>query len=76
VPITASLPYTWYDTPNLHFLSIRDFIHFCRDEEITIEKRVYLAKNNRVRVFPNLLAYDGLFVLTCPRRTGQNATSE
>ena len=75
VPITASLPYTWYDTPNLHFLSIRDFIHFCRDEEITIENRAYLTKKNTLKVFPNLLAYNGLFVPTRPRRTGQAATS-
>ena len=75
VPITASLPYTWYDTPNLHFLSIRDFIHFCRDEEITIEKRAYLTKKNTLKIFPNLLAYNGLFVLTCQRRIGEAATS-
>ena len=76
VPITASLPYTWYDTPNLHFLSIRDFIHFCRDEEIPIVKKVFLTKNSRVKVFPNLLAYNGLFVLACPRRTGRAAASD
>jgi len=76
VPITASLPYTWHDTPNLHFLSIRDFIHFCRDEEIPIEKKVFLTKESRVKIFPNLLAYNGLFVLTCPRRTGRAAVSD
>ena len=76
VPITPSLPYTWYDTPNLHFLSIRDFIHFCRNEEITIEKRAFLTKKNTLKAFPNLLAYNGLFVLTCPKRTVQASTSE
>ena len=75
VPITASLPYTWYDTPNLHFLSMRDFIHFCRDERITIEHRVFLTRNAAVKILPNLLAYNGLFVLACPRRTGEAATS-
>lgn len=75
VPITASLPYTWYDTPNLHFLSMRDFIHFCRDERITIEHRVFLTRNATVKILPNLLAYNGLFVLFCPRRRGEAATS-
>ncbi len=75
VPITASLPYTWYDTPNLHFLSMRDFIHFCRDERITIEHRVFLTRNATVKILPNLLAYNGLFVLSCPRRRGEAATS-
>jgi methionine biosynthesis protein MetW len=64
VPITASLPYTWYDTPNLHFLSIRDFKHFCRDEKIRIEKRYFLKKDSTVRFFPNLIAYNGLFLLS------------
>ncbi len=64
VPITASLPYTWYDTPNLHFLSIRDFKQFCRDEKIRIEKRYYLKKDSTVRILPNLVAYNGLFVLS------------
>jgi methionine biosynthesis protein MetW len=64
VPITASLPYTWYDTPNLHFLSIRDFKQFCRDEKIRIEKRYFLKKDSTVRFFPNLIAYNGLFLLS------------
>jgi len=74
VPITASLPFTWYDTPNLHFLSIRDFIRFCRAERITIERRIFLSKNRTVRILPNLLAYNGLFMLSCPQRTGETAT--
>jgi methionine biosynthesis protein MetW len=75
VPITASLPYTWYDTPNLHFLSMRDFIHFCRDERIIIERRIFLTRNSTVKLLPNLFAYNGLFVLSCPRRKGGPATS-
>ena len=67
VPITASLPFTWYDTPNLHFLSLRDFIRFCRAERIRIEQRIYLTKRSTVKFFPNLFAYNGIFVLSCPR---------
>ena len=29
-PVNASLPYQWYDTPNLHFFSIADFFEYCR----------------------------------------------
>ena len=29
MPVTKSLPYTWYNTPNLHMCSIKDFYHFC-----------------------------------------------
>jgi methionine biosynthesis protein MetW len=70
VPITASLPYTWYDTPNLHFLSIRDFIRFCREERIIIESRIFLSEKRTIHLCPNLRAYNGLFVLYCPVRTG------
>ena len=72
VPITASLPYTWYDSPNLHFLSIRDFIHFCREERIIIERKIFLSENRTIHLCANLRAYNGLFVLYCPVRTGES----
>jgi methionine biosynthesis protein MetW len=63
VPITPSLPFTWYDTPNLHFLSIRDFQDFCRQEQISIIRSYFLAGSRNIRLLPNLRAYDALFVL-------------
>jgi methionine biosynthesis protein MetW len=64
VPVTPSLPYEWYDTPNLHFLSIPDFQEYCKKREIQIERSAFIAKNNKVRLFPNLLAETGLFLLS------------
>ncbi len=43
-PVTASLPYQWYETPNLHFLSISDFFAFCREKGITIERCEYIGR--------------------------------
>ncbi len=63
VPVTHSLPYSWYDTPNLHFLSIRDFIQFCRKENIRIIDRIFTGKKRIIRFMPNLFAYNGIFVL-------------
>jgi methionine biosynthesis protein MetW len=63
VPITPSLPYSWYDTPNLHFLSIRDFKRFCRQEGIIVQSAFYLGQRGARRLLPNLLADDALFVL-------------
>ncbi len=63
VPVTHSLPYTWYETPNIHFLSIRDFINFCRKENIEIEKRYYIGKNKRIHLLPNTFAYNAIFVI-------------
>jgi len=63
VPVTPSLPYEWYDTPNLHFLSIADFQEYCKKREIQIEQSIFIAKNKRVLLFPNLFAETGLFLL-------------
>ena len=63
VPVTHSLPYHWYDTPNTHFLSIRDFHQFCKKEDIKIEKRYYTGKNKRVFLFPNLSAHNVIFLI-------------
>ncbi len=63
VPITPSLPYTWYNTPNLHFLSIRDFSDFCRAENILIRETFFLSRSRVIRLLPNLRAYNALFVL-------------
>jgi len=64
VPVTPSLPYEWYDTPNLHFLSIADFKEYCRKREIQIASSAFIAKNRKVRFFPNLFAEIGLFLLS------------
>jgi methionine biosynthesis protein MetW len=63
-PVTPSLPYQWYETPNLHFLSISDFFDFCRDKRITIERCEYIGDRGRVSVLPNLFAQTGIFVIS------------
>lgn len=63
-PITSSLPYEWYNTPNLHFLSISDFIVYCRRKNIRIEKSLFIGENKKVRIFPNLFALVGIFLIT------------
>jgi methionine biosynthesis protein MetW len=64
VPVTSSLPYEWYDTPNLHFLSIADFKDYCKKSEICIEKAVFISKDKEVSVLPNLFGEVGLFLLS------------
>ena len=63
VPVTKSLPYEWYDTPNLHFLGILDFKEYCRKRGIKVEDSAFIRKNRRVKLFANLLAELGLFLL-------------
>ncbi|OGS43443.1 MAG: methionine biosynthesis protein MetW [Elusimicrobia bacterium RIFOXYD2_FULL_34_15] len=64
VPVTPSLPYQWYDTPNLHFLSISDFINYCKNKNFNIEKSVFIEEQNIVKVFPNLFALTGIFLIS------------
>ncbi len=64
VPVTPSLPYQWYDTPNLHFLSISDFRDYCKLRSLKIEACAFLSDGRRVNVLPNLLAEQGLFLLS------------
>jgi methionine biosynthesis protein MetW len=64
VPVTQSLPYEWYDTPNLHFLSIADFQEYCRERAIQIERSAFTAKNSTVKFLPNLFAEICLFLLS------------
>jgi methionine biosynthesis protein MetW len=64
VPVSPSLPYEWYDTPNLHFLSIADFKEYCKKRNITIEKVAIISKNHTVRFLPNLFGEVGLFLFS------------
>ncbi len=63
VPITKELPYEWYDTPNLRFLSLKDFRHFCKDNQIKILKQVGIVGNRKVLFRPNLFSNIGIFLL-------------
>jgi methionine biosynthesis protein MetW len=65
-PVTSSLPYEWHDTPNLHFLSIRDFLDYCRKRSILIEQSSSLTEDRVVRFLPNLLGRTGLFLISKP----------
>lgn len=37
MPVTRELPYSWYDTPNIHFCTIRDFVALCEELGATVE---------------------------------------
>ncbi|MCX5641746.1 MAG: methionine biosynthesis protein MetW [Candidatus Omnitrophica bacterium] len=63
-PVTGSLPHQWYDTHNLHFLSVEDFTVFCRDKRIKVLASYHLAGERRIHIFRNLLANFSLFLIT------------
>lgn len=63
-PVIGSLPYQWYETPNLHFLSISDFHHYCRKKNIKIEASFFIKGNKFIRLFPNWFAEIGIFFIS------------
>ncbi len=63
-PLTPSLPYEWYETPNLHFLSISDFVEYCQKRGIKIKRAAFLNGAGIVRILPNLFAQTGIFLIS------------
>jgi len=62
-PKTKLFPYNWYNSPNIHFLSINDFEDLCREHDFPIERRYFLAGARHVKAFPNLIAQTAVFLL-------------
>lgn len=63
VPVTKDLPYQWYDTPNLRFLSLKDFRNFCIKNNIIIRKEIGLNEKGVVGFRPNCFANHGIYLL-------------
>ncbi len=69
MPKTLKLPLEWYNTPNIHLLTIKDFLDFCKQRDITVLQRLFLnssrsARKDMVHFLPNLYADEGLFVIS------------
>ena len=69
MPVTPSLPDTWYNTENIHLCTINDFINLCEELEIQIIKSVVLDKKGTLLNFANriksvnLIGEQGIFLL-------------
>lgn len=65
MPVSKFMPYTWYDTPNIHFCTIVDFEKLCHEKHIKILDRAYIDAGNDqtrlVRAWPNLLATSAIY---------------
>ena len=61
MPVSATLPHEWYETPNIHLCTIRDFVALCRQLNITIEAQKILDTRGRVRHVGNGLFSANLF---------------
>ena len=47
MPVTKGLPYAWYETPNIHFFTIKDFQNLCQKSNIIIEKGLALTRGGK-----------------------------
>jgi methionine biosynthesis protein MetW len=54
MPVSQSLPYQWYDTPNIHLCTVADFDAFLAHRGYDIVERVVLARDRPVGLAPNL----------------------
>ena len=69
MPITRTLPDEWYNTPNLHMCSIKDFFNFCQDRKIVLYKSIALQnlKSSKITnsnlTLKNLTAVLGIFLI-------------
>jgi len=70
MPVTKTLPYSWYNTPNLHMSSIKDFYNLCNLDNIKVVKSISISSNkigditsNNLEI-KNLVSELGVFVVS------------
>ena len=68
MPKSEFLPFEWYNTPNIHLLTVNDFFEFCQKRDIKIEKAIYCTKgkikNSIFRATANLLSEEAIFLIS------------
>ena len=61
MPITETLPHKWYNTPNLHMCTIKDFFNFCDAKEINFIKSLALNQERVLNISKNNLGIRNFF---------------
>ena len=63
-PVTKQLPYYWYNSTNIHCLSLKDFEQFCKKLKVKVERRIPLTKASLspVKFAPNFFAEQVIYV--------------
>ena len=68
MPKSDFLPFEWYNTPNIHLLTVRDFFDYCENNSIKIEKAILMRKNRVIKsrfkkTFADIFAEEVIFVI-------------
>ena len=71
-PRTKLFPYDWYNSPNIHFLTVLDFEALAEKQNWRVERRIFLAGSREVTMAPNLMSEVAVFLFTagCARLVG------
>lgn len=68
MPVSEFMPYTWYNTPNIHFCTFRDFEDLCRERSIQILDRLVVDQSHQAgrlsALWPNLLGEIAIYRVT------------
>ncbi len=69
MPKSNMLPFEWFNTPNIHLLTIKDFKEFCKTRQIDILEEIYMnkaiiKKNILLNIFPNFFAEEAIFIVS------------
>ena len=64
MPVSDTLPYEWYETPNVHHCTTADFEDLCRRLRVRIRERLVLHRGKAVTFLPNLLGSVALYRCT------------
>ena len=72
MPVSEFLPYTWYNTPNIHFCTFEDFERLCQESGARVRERLAVDRDHKhgwaSRLWPNLLGEIGIYRVTGPSR--------
>ncbi len=68
MPVSKFLPYTWYNTPNTHFCTFKDFEHLCVEKNIYIMERTVVDNEHQhrwwIHFWPNMLGEIAIYRIT------------
>mgnify|MGYP004702377361 CR=1 FL=1 len=62
-PKTRLFPYEWYESPNIHFVTVHDFEALIRSQRFVIERRYFLSGPRKVAFMPNLFAEVAVYLV-------------
>ncbi len=66
MPVNKTIPFQWYETPNIHFCAIKDFEKLCKDLDFKIQKEVFMTNDKvlKSKFIANLFAEYAIFLIT------------